>query len=77
MALKWKIVKNVRFLESWFNMHVQSSIINKYKKYLSDSPEKKTLGQKYVDGLRLFFSGGLDKYFLYLLIIGPQHFKSI
>ena len=77
MALKWKIVKVSQYLEFWFDMHFQSSISNKYFKYLSEAPEKNTLGQKHVDGLRLFFSDALDKYFLYLIIIEPKHFKSI
>ena len=52
VALKWKIVKVSGFLESWFNMHVQSSISNKYFKYLSASSEKNSPGQKHVAGLR-------------------------
>jgi len=77
MAVKWEILKFVRFLESWFNICIQSSISNKYFKYLSESPAKNSLGQKHVSGLRLFLSGDTDKYLKYLLLIEPQTFKSI
>ena len=77
MAVKWEIEKFTRFLESWFNMHVQSSISKKYFKYLSESPAKNSLGQEHVSGLRLFLSGDSDKYLKYFLLIEPQTFKSI
>ena len=43
--------------------------INKYFKYLSESPAKNSLGQAHVSELRLFLSGDSDKYLKYLLIV--------
>ena len=44
------------------------TLINKYFKYLSESPEMNSLGPEHVSGPRLFMSGVSDNYFKYLLI---------
>ena len=59
------------------DLKVRSCHDPKYLNYLSQSPEKTSLGQEHVCGLRLSISGNLDKYFKYLESYQLKTFKYI